>query len=191
MKTHFENALHYWNEIKINSLEFGRECKLSIETEGKTIREISVALCGNNSLEDRIGRYIMAAQFNDSLNSATYGNLKEYLSAGHYTELQKVEQAFDRETALEIMQEIVTENPDETMNVKPVEYIRAKRMELQGGPSLDERKHRFWAQAARMLNDVYSDLEQKGNLATKEDRRFLRLLKLVIIALQARAEVER
>jgi hypothetical protein len=185
MSTHFENALHYWYEIKINALEFGRECQLAIETEGKTIRDISMALCGNVSLEDKIGRYIMAAQFNDSLNSATYGNIKEHLSASHYTELQKVEEAFDRDTALEILQEIVTENPDETMNVKPVEWVRSKRMELQGGPSLDERKHRLWSQAARLLNDLYSDLERKGELATKQDRRMLRLIKMVLAAFQA------
>ena len=186
MKTHFENALRYWNEIKINSLEFGRECQLAIAKEGKTIRDISMALCGNVSLEDRIGRYIMAAQFNDSLDSVRYGNVKEFLTPTHYTELQKLEDATDRETALDVLQEIVTENPDETMNVKPADYIRNKRNQLQGGPSLEERKHQLWKKAAGMLNDLYSDLERKGNYATKEDRRMLRVLKMVISLFQAR-----
>jgi len=183
MITHYEKAMNYWEQIKTDVLEFGREARLAIKEEHKTIRDFSVDLCGNNSLEDRIGRYIMAAEFVDSLSSARYGNVQDWLTPTHYTELRKIEAVTDRQTALDLMQDLITENPDGSVNVKPAAWLRAKRDNEEA--STEQVYHRLWKAAARVMNDALSELERKGNLATKQDRRRVRVLKLVIQLFQA------
>jgi hypothetical protein len=188
MNTHYQQALNHWEQIKMDIIAFGREAKKAILLEEKTIRDFSIALCGNASLEDRIGRYIMAAEFVDSLNSVQYGNVKDWLTPTHYTELRKIEQATDKETALDYMQDLITELPNGNVNVKPIEWLRGKRSGQE--ISTAEVFHRLWKSAARAMNDALSELERKGNLATKEDRRRVRILTLVIRLFQTeKAEV--
>lgn len=184
--THFSTALTLWNTIQKDILQFGRECRLAIEQEDKTIRDISVALCGNASLEDRIGRYVLAAQFADSLNPCQYGQVSDWLTATHYTELAKIERAFDHEYALDIMQDLVTENSDGSVNVRPVEWLRGKRGNEE--MSKDEVIHRYWMRTTRILAELMGELERLGNDATKHDRRIVRLLKLMVRTLQAQVK---
>lgn len=185
MRTHYEIALNSWENIKLYALEFGREAKLAIATEGKTIRDFSIALCGNASLEDRIGRYVMAAEFVDGLDSATLRNVEDWLTPSHYTELAKIEAATDHETVLDLMQELVTENPDGSINVKPVTWLRAKRSNEDSEPA--EVWHRVFMVVSRALSVAWSELERKGNLATAADRRKVRVLKLAVRLFQAEA----
>lgn len=182
---HYQNALTCWERIKTDIIEFGREAKLAIE-EGSSVRDLSVALCGNNSLEDRIGRFIMAAEFVDGLNPCQYGNVRDWLTPSHYTELRKIEAATDLDTALDYMQELITELPSGQVNVKPVSWLRAKRDNEDA--SIQQVYHRFWRAAARAMNDALGDLERKGAFATRDDRRRVRVLKLVIRLFQAQAD---
>ena len=186
--THFDEALAIWQRMQLDPLRFGRAAKQAIETEGRTIRDFSVALCGNASLEDKIGRYIMAAEFYNSLPSATCGIVMDWLTPSHYTELAKIEQATDRDTALDYMQDLITELPDGRVDVKPVEWLRAKRSGTETTSA--SRYHRLWMIAAKAINDAISDLERLGNLATRDDRRRVRVLKLVIRLFQAEKERE-
>lgn len=186
--SYFDDALKLWDEMGTTAIEFGRKCAIAIDREKRTIRDISVALCGNASLEDRISRYIQAAEFHDSLNPYQYVQIKEYLTPTHYTELQRIENQFDREIALEWMEELVTKQPDGIIDVKPVEWLRARRNGLSGGPSLDARKHKLWMFVTRLLPDIIGDIEKKGKLATEADEYQRKVLVMVIDAFQARQE---
>lgn len=175
---HYDKAMNLWEQIKLDVLEFGREARLAIQTEGKTIRDFSIDLCGNASLEDRIGRWIMAAEFADSLLPCQYENVCDWLTPTHYTELEKIKAATDEATALDLMQELITENPDGSVNVKPVSWLRAKRDNEQA--STEEFRHRFWKSACRMLAEWQSVMERKGKLVTANDKRMLAILKAAV-----------
>lgn len=186
MNSHFDKAIDAWGKLITDAMEFGYHAMLAVQDEGKTIRDLSIALCGNSGLEDRIGRYVMAAQFVQNLRSVSYENVKEWLTPSHYTELYKHERAYDHEAALELMQELITENPDGSVNVKPVEWIRARRQAEE--ISTEEIFHRLWRVAAKALTEAYSVLERRGALATQQDRRRVRVLKLAIAIFQAEKE---
>lgn len=185
--THFEKAIKLFGDLSRLGLEFGREVKRAMIEEGKTIRDISIALAGNSSLEDKIGRYVQAAEFADSLNPYQYGNVIDWLTVTHFTELRKIENAYDHAYAVDVMQDCIIDH-DDYIEVKPVEWLRAKRENEE--ISTAEMKHRFWKRATRILAELMSDLERKGLTATKEDRRVVRLLKMIVRIMQAEAEPE-
>ena len=187
--THYENAMSHLDNAEKEIIEFGREARLAIELEGKTIRDFSVDRCGNTSMEDRIGRHIMAAEFVDELSSVQYGNVRDWLTPTHYTELRKIEQATDKDTALEYMQDLITELPDGTVDVKPVTWLRAKRDNETSSDA--EIYHRFWKSAARALLVMQSAIERKGKLLTARDKKMLALLKAAVRLFQAEPEGER
>lgn len=188
MNTHFDEALNCWEHIKTAKLDFGRHAIKAIQTEHKTIRDFSVALCGNSSLEDKIGRYIMAAEFADSLNPYQYEKVMDWLTATHFTELYKHEQAYDHEAAIELMFDCITENPGGSVNVKPAEWIRAQRDRAEVTSA--ELFHRFWKSATKALLELQSVLARKGNLITSRDKKMLAILKAAVLFFQAEPESE-
>lgn len=186
MNTYFDQAINQWGVVVQDTIEFGRLAILAIEKENKTIRDFSIALCGNASLEDRIGRYIMAAEFASSLDSTTLRNVEDWLTPSHFTELRKIEAVTDHATALDLMQELVTENHDGSIDVKPVSWLRSRRDNEEA--TTEEVIHRFWKSAARALREWQSVIERKGLLLTVRDKQKLALLKAAVRLFQSETE---
>lgn len=187
-ETYFDKAVNMWGYMVADTLEFGRLAIVSIKQEGKTIRDFSIALCGNSSLEDRIGRYIMAAEFVDSLNSVQYESVQDWLTPTHFTELAKIEAVTDHDNALDLMQDLITEQPDGTIDVKPVAWLRAQRITE---PETAEVWHKVFMVVSRALTVAWSEVERKGNLATANDRRKVRILKLAVKYFQSEPDGEK
>lgn len=180
--THFDSAITAFGETNDKVIEFGQHAMKAIDDEKRTIRELSEKLCGNAGLEDRIGRYIMAARWLDVVwrnkkYRALYEDIRHWLTPSHFTELWKLSQ-IDNELAFDSMEQCLVRNVTESIKeAKPVTWLRAKRAP-EREPA--EMFHRLWMFATKTLPDAYSELERKGRLATKNDRIKVRLLELVI-----------
>lgn len=136
--TSFDSAVTAWGTLQTDSLKFGHFALAATEQEGRTIRELSIAICGNEGLEDRIGRYVMAARWdlfvrNNSIYNALYEDSRDWLTVGHYTELWKI---FDSDTGDGMQQEIaldafeqcfIRDEKSQVTEIRPVEWLRAKR----------------------------------------------------------------
>lgn len=176
--THFEQAADRWGTATAEILAFGYEMMLAIDTEGRTIREMSVKLCGNEGLEDRIGRWVMAARFEEALRPhPLYEDARDWLTPSHMTELYKVATQEDTPAALDLMEETFIRNvTDEIVEVKSVAWLQAKR-------SKDPTTAEVWARVSRVSEQGYlqavSEVERLGNDATPCDRARVKALRLV------------
>lgn len=129
MTTHFDTALSRWQDVNNNVLDFGCEMMHAVDTENRTIREMSVRLCGNNGLEDRIGRWVMAARWVRAIQyHPLYEDARQWLTPSHFTYYWKLYLKIDdeMETALDVMEQTFVRNVrNEIVEVRPVEWVRA------------------------------------------------------------------
>lgn len=192
--TNFDEAIHCWVNLQTAQLQFGHFALAAVEQEHRTIRELSFAICGNQHLEDTIGRYIQAARWDlliqrNKQYKPLYEDMRDWLSPSHYTELWRMyESAEDKADVMDVFEQTFIRNlRTEIVEVRPVEWLRARRAPEH---STLELYHRFWKQVSRLLPEVYSDLERKGLQATKRDRRRVRILKLALAEFSADGETE-
>lgn len=190
--TAFDSAVTAWGTLQTDSLKFGHFALAAIEQEGRTIRELSIAVCGNEGLEDKIGRYIQAARWDDEIRNNPvykdmYEDMRDWLSVSHFTELWRLfDAAEDKADVFDLFEECLIRNlRKEVVEVRPVKWVRAKRAP---GRSTAEMFHRFWKMTSRLLPEAYSELERKGLQATRRDRRRVRILKLAIAEFAAEGE---
>ena len=175
--THFDKAAAKWGTATAEILAFGYEMMLAIDTEGRTIREMSVKLCGNEGLEDRIGRWVQAARWEEAMRPhPLYEDARDWLTPSHFVELYKIATQEDTGTALEVMEETLIRNvAEDIVEVKPVRWLQARNSRE---PSTAELWARVFNVAEKALPEAYSVLERLGNDATHADRRRVRVLKL-------------
>jgi hypothetical protein len=190
MKTHYEQTLQLYRDTQNKVIEFGRSALIDI-AEGKTIRQMSIDLCGNNDLEDRIGRWIQAAEWDKRIsktNGRLYEEAREWLSPSHFTVLEKIATTTDDfEYAHDLMEQTLVRNlRKQVIEVKPVTWLQAK-LSPDTERSTAEIFHRLWKWAGKAYTEAWSELERKGNDATAQDRRRVRILKLVIRIFEAQA----
>lgn len=179
MTTHYEKAHKYWGVIEKNILAFGREMMLAIDTEEKTIRDMSVELCGNYGLEDRIGRYVMAARWNEALKGhPLHEEAMTWLTPTHFTELYKEATIEDTPTALDLMEQCLIRTGTEITEARPVDWLRSRRRKEE--PDDFTIYHRLWKWATRALPNALSQIERMGRLADRRTLRRARLLKMVV-----------
>ncbi len=185
MNTHYERAKELYRKISVDILEFGAEAMQAVDDEGQTLRQMSIDLCGNASLEDRLSRWVMAARWRAMVHDTDiYQRFGDKFSPSHLTEYYKIAQREDVEVAVEIMNDTLIRNL-RTIEVRPVEWVRAQAREGVEN-SYDEICHKGWKFiASKWLPDAYSQLERKGLLATKRDRRRVRILKLMLAEFSA------
>lgn len=186
--SHFDVAYQAYNDVNYSKLQFGLEMIQAMDDEGRTLREMSIRICGNESMEDRLGRWVMAARWQTGLyGHPLYEDAMEWLSPTHFTEYYKVSQVDGTAAALSLMEEtFIRTSTDKIVEVRPVEWVRGRSNKTE--VSLVELRHRLWKLSAKLLSDYWGELERKGLQATKEDKRAVRLLKLVVEFFQAKAE---
>ena len=182
---HYEAAKYVYRKINFQILDCGHEAMLAVDEEGQTLRQMSIDLCGNASLEDRLSRWVMAARWQAMVQDTDiYQRFGDKFSPSHLTEYYKISQRESMEIAVEIMNDTLIRNL-RTIEVRPVEWVRVQAREGIE-KSYDEICHKGWKFiASKWLPDAYSELERKGLLATKRDRRRVRLLKLMLAEFSA------
>jgi hypothetical protein len=189
MTAHYQQTLSLFRETQDKAIEFGHSALIDI-AQGITIRQMSIDLCGNASLEDRIGRWVQAAEWDTRIakeNGQLYEEAREWLTPSHFTVLEKIARVNgDYEYAHDLMEQTLIRNVTDknVTEAKPVEWLRGK-LQDPGEPSTPVMYHKFWKMSARVLKEAYSDLERKGLQATKQDRRKIRIIKLVLAEFSA------
>lgn len=125
--THFDAAYSRWTEVNNSVLDFGFFMMRAIDEEHRTIREMSIKLCGNKGLEDRIGRWVMAARWQQAiLPHPLYEDAMDWLTPSHFTYYWKIYQRFDMEYALDVFERtFVRTARNEVSEVHPYEWVRA------------------------------------------------------------------
>ena len=189
--THYDLTLQLFRDGQDAVIDFGHSALVDIN-EGKTIRQMSIDLCGNTSLEDKISRYVMAAQWDRLIeqgNGILYEAARTWLTPSHFTTLYQISQRYDVEYAHDLMEQCLVRTGTEITEARPVEWLRSK-LQDPGSPSVATRRHNFWRAAAKYLLDLQSELERLGNLATTKDRRELFLVSLVVKRFNASEKVE-
>lgn len=189
-RTHYEQTLDLFRAVDRDVIAFGRSALIDLE-EGKTIRQMSIDLCGNNGLEDRIGRWIQAAEWDRRIakdKPVLYEEAREWLSASHFTLLEKIRNVTDDyEYARDLMEQCLVRRGMQVVEVKPVDWLRAKLRDPADPPPA-VIYHRLFKIAAKALKDAQSELERAGLLATKTERRRVRLLSAVVRTFHAEAK---
>ena len=180
---HYQKTLALFAEVESKALEFGYSAIRDLEN-GITIRQMSIDLCGNNGLEDRIGRYIQAARWDALIkqeNGQLYEDARTWLSPSHFTVLYRYGQEADYEAARDVMEQCFVRNVTDkrVTEVKPVEWLRG-RVTDPAKPSTETLRHRLWKTAAKLLGDMQGQLAKLGNDANKRDRRIVRILGLIV-----------
>ena len=178
--THFDQAAAKWGTATAEILAFGYEMMLAIDTEGRTIREMSIKLCGNEGLEDRIGRWVQAARWEEAMRPhPLYEDAMDRLTPSHFTELYRAATDESTADALALMEQtFIRDNTDSQAitAVRPVSWLQSKRKRTE--PSTAEIWARVFNVAEKALPEAYSVLERLGRDATHADRRRVRVLKL-------------
>lgn len=184
-RTYFDEASSAYDRAKDDILAFGYWMAKAIDQEGRTLREMSIEKCGTPDLEDRMGRWVQAARWHEVIQDHPLANdAAEWLSTSHLTELYKIATDKDTQTAMDAMEECFVRNlRKEVTEVKPVDWLRAKRK--PSDPTTAELFHRFWMFATKVLPEAYSVLERMGKDASKQDRRRVRVMKLVVSLFKA------
>lgn len=191
--THFDTAAAKWQAVNDDVIDFGTEMMHAIDTENRTIREMSIKLCGNTALEDRIGRWVMAARWIRAIQyHPLYEDARQWLTPSHFTNYWKIYKAFDMEYALDVFEKTFVRNPHSTeiQEVHPYEWVRA-HLGRSDQMSTEEVYHRFWMYATKALAEAYSEVERKGLTATPYDWFKLSLLKMAVRMFQAEPEQEK
>lgn len=179
--SHFDNAAARYASANTGILQFGYEMMLAIDTEGRTIREMSVKLCGNEGLEDRIGRWVEAARFEESLRPhPLYEDARDWLSPSHFTELYRAAKQEDTPAALDLMEQCLVRSATENKitEAKSLRWLQSQRSKTD--PTTAELWARVFKATEKALPEAYSVLERLGNDATPCDRRRVRVLRLAI-----------
>lgn len=185
--THFERAAAVWTDVNDHILDFGCEMMHAVDEENRTIREMSVKLCGNNALEDRMGRWVMAARWIEIIEfHPLYEEARQWLTPSHFTNYWKLLKQNDMITALDVFEKTFIRNPHSTEieKVHPYQWVQA-HLGRSAEMSTEEIYHRFWMSATKALPEAYSVMERKGLTATRCDRNKVRVLKLVVKVFQA------
>lgn len=188
---HYERTLALFANVQSGVLAFGHSALIDIE-QGKTIRQMSIDLCGNAGLEDKISRYVMAAEWDKLIEQgygALYESAREWLTHSHFTVLYQISQRYDFEYAHDLMEQCLIRTGTEVTETRPVEWLRGK---LAGAdsPTVATLRHRFWTTATKLLLDLQSEIERLGNLATSADRRELNIIKAVVRWFDASGKAE-
>ncbi len=189
--THYEQTLQLFRDTQDKALEFGHSALVDLAA-GISIRQMSRDLCGNDKLEDRIGRWIMAAQWDELIrtgNGQLYEDVRTWLTPSHFTVLWKIYKAYDYEYAHDLMESCLIRKNRNVTEARPVDWLRGKLPD-PGTPSTATLYHRLWKIGARALADAQGEIERLGNLATHADRRRVRVLALVVRVFDAVETVE-
>src|SRR5512147_2520473 len=93
MTDHYLQTLDLFHSAASDApLAFGHSAIVDIDRDKKTIRQMSIDLCGNEGLEDRIQRWVEAARW-DALIQLDDGKLYEdvmtWLTPSHFTALYR------------------------------------------------------------------------------------------------------
>lgn len=180
---HYQHTLDLYHAIDMDALTFGHSAILDIK-KGVTIRQMSIDLCGNEGLENKISRYIEAAKW-DSLvkhdNGQLYEDARCWLSVSHFYILYRyMARLDDYDAARDVMEQcLIRDAVRNVTETRSVEWLRAK-VKDPALPSVDVLKQRVWKSSSKLLADMQSALASKGLEATKADRRRVRLLKAVV-----------
>lgn len=190
-ETHYRDTLVLFGKAEQTALEFGHSAIVDIDA-GKTIRQMSIDLCGNEGLEDRIGRYIEAAKWDARIkrdNGQLYEDARTWLSVSHFTTLERyADRIQDYEAARDVMEQcLVRDVADCVMEVKPVPWLRGKVSD-PASPTMPALFHRVWRVSAKLLADMQGELSRKGLQATRQDRRRVRLLSMMVGEFSAEKE---
>lgn len=189
---HYDQTLGMFRDAQNSTIAFGRHALDDI-ADGKTIRQMSIDLCGNAGLEDRISRYVMAGAWDKAIeqgNGTLYEAVREWLTPSHFTVLYQISQKYDAEYAHDLMEQCLIRNStDDITEVRPVEWLRGKLAGAES-PSVATLRHRFWKTASNLLLDIQSEIASLGNLATSANRRELNIIKAVVRWFDATGKVE-
>lgn len=186
---HYEKTLSLYTEIETKALEFGYSALVDLKN-GVTVRQMSIDLCGNNGLEDRISRYIQAARWDMLIkkeNGQLYEDARAWLSLSHFVVLYRhYQETDDYEASRDAMEQCFIRNVTDkrVTEVRPVEWLRGKVSD-PAVPSTDTLRHRLWKTAARLLGDMQGRLARLGTDATRQDKRDVRILELIVKRFQS------
>ena len=189
---HYDAAIRLYKSINQDVLAFGYEAIQAVDNEGATFRQMSIDICGNEKLEDRLSRWAMAARWKQRImkrsNPKLYNTVLEWLSPSHFTVLWQINQIEGFASAQDAMEQCLIRNlRKEVTQVQPVEWLRGK-LSKDTERSTAEIYHKLWRWVGKALPEAYSELERKGLLATRKDRRRVRLLKVMLSEFAAEPE---